>query len=528
LGERKLPRATKLTWQAGAGKRSGRWRKKYRGKVYYFDGGYGKSDRDSYDAAVKQWELEKLKADSSQPRKYQQAYEKEIETWEQVLNWAKRHGDLETAQTGFAKLQKLRAAMEAPLLSPLPPEDRFHSTFEPATVVLPENILEQVAQSLTTEDFKFSEVPQPSLEERKRHARDLDGSPLRIQREIWTDRLESQQRKSTLCQNTVGEFVQEFLRFKEGQADQEKLSLGRVYAIRLHLNHFQDWIGQDVSVTDIDGQVLRNYHSKLIDMIKQHEKKKGGSQTKSTSTWTSTTARHYLVTVKSFVRWLWEIEAIPKLPRVLGSKSTTLNISATTPVAVTFDDAEVQQLLTHATGRTKLYVLLMLNCGMTQKDIADLLKSEVDLNSGRIIRKRSKTDHFESVPTVNYLLWPETLSLLKQFMDHGNSSLALLNSSGSPLWKERYGENGKYCKTDNIKNAFDRLKKDLNIDKPLKSLKKSSSTKLRDNDRFNGLEDLFLGHAPQKMSDKHYTTPPQQLLDTAISWLAVQYKLEPS
>jgi len=522
-----LPRATKLTWQAGAGERSGRWRKKYRGKIYYFDGGYGKTDREAYEAAVRRWELEKLKADASQPRKYEQAYETAIDTWEQVLNWAKRHGDLETAQTGFEKLQKLRAALEAPLLSPLPPEDRFGSTFEPVTVAFPEDFLEQTARSLANGEVKFTEVPQPSAKDRMRHAQDLDGSPLRIQREVWDDRLESQQRRATLRRNTVEEYVQEFLRFKEGQADQDELSLGRVYAIRLHLTHFQEWIGQNTSVTEIDGQILRNYHSKLLEMIKQNAKKKtGNSRAKGTTAWTSTTARHYLVTMKSFVRWLWEIEAIPTLPRVLGSKSTTLNISAVTPVTVTFDDAEIQRLIEHATGRTKLYMLLMLNCGMTQKDVADLLKSEVDLKAGRIIRKRSKTDQFESVPTVNYLLWPATLTLLKQFMDDGESRLALLNSNGSPLWTERYGENGKYSKTDNIKNAFDRLKKELKINKPLKSFKKSSATKLRGNERFNGLEDLFLGHAPQKMSDKHYTAVPLQLLDTAISWLAEQYKLE--
>jgi hypothetical protein len=65
----------------------------------------------------------------------------------------------------------------------------------------------------------------------------------------------------------------------------------------------------------------------------------------------------------------------------------------------------------------------------------------------------------------------------------------------------------------------------LGLPKPLKSLKKTSSSKLRDHEKFNGLEDLFLGHAPQKMSDKHYTTAPQKLLDSAIRWLASEYGL---
>ena len=48
-------------------------------------------------------------------------------------------------------------------------------------------------------------------------------------------------------------------------------------------------------------------------------------------------------------------------------------------------------LVTNTSDRTKLYILLMLNCGMTQKDVADLQKTEVDWDAGYISRKRSKT-----------------------------------------------------------------------------------------------------------------------------------------
>jgi hypothetical protein len=103
----------------------------------------------------------------------------------------------------------------------------------------------------------------------------------------------------------------------------------------------------------------------------------------------------------------------------------------------------------------------MLNCGMTQKDIADLAIAEVDWDEGRIIRKRSKTGDCESVPTVNYKLWPETFRLLRQERAQDSSELVLLNSNGSPLWTEQISAAGKYQKTDNVKNAFDRLQHGL-------------------------------------------------------------------
>lgn len=255
-----------------------------------------------------------------------------------------------------------------------------------------------------------------------------------------------------------------------------------------------------------------------------------------------------MTTVKSFVRWLWQSNAIPTLPRILDGRSQMLRITRPRPGIVTFEKEEIKALLADASDRTKLYILLMLNCGMTQKDISDLLASEVDWNEGRIIRKRSKTEEHENVPVVNYKLWPETFRLLQQERDAESEDRVLLNSSGGHLWSEEITKDGKYKKNDNVKNAFDRLrtvkqakvspkgrrkasamKKERamksTIDKPLKSLKKTSASLLRDNAQFSSLEDLFLGHAPQKMSDKHYAKVPQNLLDQAVEWLGKEYGL---
>ncbi len=210
---------------------------------------------------------------------------------------------------------------------------------------------------------------------------------------------------------------------------------------------------------------------------------------------------------------------------MLDGKKGPLVISISTPKAVVFTNVEVRKLLKAASDRTKLYILLMLNCGMTQKDVSDLKFEEVDWKAGRITRKRSKTFDQENVPTVSYLLWAETLRLLEQEQSSEGSGRVLRNANGSELCTEMLGEAGKYKKSDNVKNAFDRLCKKTGIKKPLKSLKKTSASLLRDNERFQGLEGLFLGHAPQSMSDKHYTLVPGKLLDQAILWLESQYRI---
>jgi hypothetical protein len=76
-----------------------------------------------------------------------------------------------------------------------------------------------------------------------------------------------------------------------------------------------------------------------------------------------------------------------------------------------------------------------------------------------------------------------------------------------------------------VRKAFDRLREKTGINKPPKSLKKTSASLIRNNGRYTSLEGLFLGHAPQSMSDKHYTVAPQTLLDEAITWLGTEYGL---
>jgi integrase len=505
-----MPRSVKLSWQPGAADstRMGRWRKKYKGKVYYFPGGRGKSDRDAYDAAIAAWEQLKGKIDITTPRRHQRAYEAAIDQWEQVLAWSNKYGDREHADQAVEKLTSLRRRFMATKLSPLTRSDSFESNFDP---VVDPKLLQEMVLSHQAKGEPL-EGPPLLLKPSQKIIDAMDGSPSRIAREIWRDRLAVQDRKAASPDESLGSYTKIFLKVKENEAKANQVSVGRVYALRLHLDHFRDWLGKDTAVKDIDGGVLARYHAHLLEKI-------------ASGKWTPTTAGHYMTTVKEFVRWLSATDAIPKLPRIMAEKSKLLAITKPATKIVVFTKEEVASLLTEASDRTKLYILLMLNCGMTQKDVSDLLVSEVDWDDGRIIRKRSKTSGEENVPVVNYKLWRETFRLLEQERAADSKERVLLNSNGSPIWSEEITNDGKYQKTDNIKNAFDRLRKETKIAKPLKSLKKTSASLLRDNEKFSNLEGLFLGHAPQSMSDKHYAKLPQTLLDQAVQWLENEYGL---
>ncbi|MCG6156366.1 tyrosine-type recombinase/integrase [Rubinisphaera margarita] len=507
-----MPRKFQLTWQAGSNGRDGRWRKKYKGRIYYFNSGRGKYDQEAYKAAIKEWEEIKFRVDREQPRKHLQDFERAIDEWEQVLAWSNRHGDQQMAARAYEKLDSLKTRIAAPVLKPLKNDDWFADQFTLPTIEIADDQLQRAKDDLAAGNLKFKfSSPFPSQE-----PIDVVNSwytdPLQVSKEVWSDRLKQQHRRTALGDDSLECQSNAYSRQKQQQADSGQLSVGRAYSVRLHLTYFQDWAGKDTSVSEIDGSLLLKYQSHLLDNVSQ----KG---------WTRTTANHYLKTLKAFMRWLWQTEIISTLPRVLDGKAGPLRINVNPPAVVVFTLEEISTLLNTATDRTKLYILLMLNCGMTQKDISDLQTTEVDWIEGRIIRKRSKTSQFDNVPKVSYLLWNATFRLLQQERSKNEEGRVLVNVNGAPLLTETLEENGKLKKTDNIKNAFDRLRNRLEITKPLKSFKKTSASLLRDSERFQSLEDLFLGHAPEKLSDKHYTKVPTNLLDTAVSWLEEQYGL---
>jgi integrase len=342
---------------------------------------------------------------------------------------------------------------------------------------------------------------------------DLDVSdPLAMERAVWSDRLQVMQR--TVPQElTLKSFIEQFINDKTASASAGELSAARVYALQLHLNDFADWAGHSLPVVEISGQTLSDFRLELLKKLKKND-------------WSRTTANDRLVTVKSFVRWLWQIEAIPALPRIMDGKSAALKIGTSSAEIVIFTKDEISTLLTNASDRTRLYTLLMLNCGMTQKDVSDLQHSEVDWEAGKITRKRSKTRKHENVPVVCYVLWSETLRLLKLERSQIEAGNVLLNENGGRILWDEVTVDGKYRKNDNIKNAFDRLRRKTNIKKPLKSLKKTSATLIRGNPAFASLESLFLGHSGKTIAHRHYAQPPQNLLDQAIRWLATEYGVE--
>ena len=317
----------------------------------------------------------------------------------------------------------------------------------------------------------------------------------------------------SLCEDeptdrSVGSQVERFLARKLIKVDAGEIAPGRYESYRCEIEAFRDWIQAETLVQSITAAVLEDY---LMHLHKQVARRVIAPKT----------AAGRLSTAKQFIRGLWEIDLI-ELPKNIDGRKMRIKIPP--PDKKTIPLPDLKKILRGAGDRMRLYLLLMLNCGLTQTDIAQLRLDEVDWKTGRIKRKRSKTRDHERVPEVNYLLWPETLRLLRHYRsDH--EALVLLNADNRPLRTERIVD-GRNKVNDAIKNAYWRLQQQTKTKYPLKLFRKTAATLLASHEVYAKFVQHFLGHAPTTIADRHYVVPSQEQFDHAVRWLGQQISVE--
>ncbi len=332
---------------------------------------------------------------------------------------------------------------------------------------------------------------------------------------IWLDRFnqigKDEASTETPLQDTIKTHIEDYLRDRKAGQKQGAMSLGSLQTLTHRLNVFTKWVDGEAPIETINELLLREFYLYLVDELDK------GSISRST-------AKAVLANTKRFIKSRWELRLID-LPRNFDSKNLSIKDSPTTIIILTAN--EVDYLIKESQDRMRLYFLLMLNCGMTQKDIGVLQQAEVDWGDGRIVRARTKTrSQSKNVPVVNYRLWDDTFRLLKQERsDHPN--LALTNEDGGILWQEKITDKSGYAKLDNIKCMYERYCKTLEIKlKPLKLLRKTGASKLEEHEAFGRYAQHFLGHAPRSVADRHYVKPSPDQFDKAVAWLGKEFGFE--
>jgi integrase len=421
------------------------WKKKYKGKVHYL-GPYGvKRTRETHDAAFKEWLELKTQIDAEAK--------------------ASEHTEPAAVQVPLPSYEPERNVDLDSLKTVKVQDSAIISYGKPVKVLYP------VDARYVNPDGSLKSEPQVS--------RDLK----------------------------LSTSISGFLARKQAQAQAGERSTDRVDALRVHLEHFQNWFDAKKSIKKLSPQVLEEYHTHLI-------RGKGSAYTK----------RDRFAALKQFVRWLAEQGRIP-LPANIDSKDFTFRIEAKT--IKTMPVEELQALLEASSDRVRLYLLLMANAGMQQTDIAELRAKDVDLKKGTITRVRSKTAHHASAPTITYKLWPETLKLLKKekVKRATGDARILVNENGLSLVRRVIKEDGKLKRLDNIKSAIDRVYRTMKAEKggkapslPPKHIRKTCATLLAGEYDISIATD-YLADVPSGVMARHYVKPDQAKFDKAIMWL---------
>jgi integrase len=292
-----------------------------------------------------------------------------------------------------------------------------------------------------------------------------------------------------------------------GVCQSGQMSEGRFDAYCRNIRAFTGWIGEQTAIDAIDEAKLEGFFTHLTDKVGAGD-------------YSPNYAHTLMMTAKQFISRLAELKLIP-LPGNIRSHRFRFNHSAPTKIE-TFTVEELRAMLAACNGfsdKTQLYILLQLNCGFYQHDLAELQQDEVDWKHGTITRRRSKTRE-RGGPLVTYRLWPETFELLKKHRA-GEGELALTTDEGNPL--VRYWiEEGKMRRYDCIHSAWTRLAEKMKLPKMrlgMKHLRKTSATLLGQHPLYKFYALHFLADSPRHVADRHYVIPSDEEFFTALEWL---------
>jgi integrase len=310
--------------------------------------------------------------------------------------------------------------------------------------------------------------------------------------------------KAPAAGRSVAEHVGEWENFLRSTCRAGQMSEGRFDAYCRNIDVFTRWAGPESAIDAIDESKIEGYFTHLSVQV-------------SAGKYSPSYAHTLLMTAKQFISRLAERKLIP-LPGNIRSRRLRFNHSAPRTIE-TFTAEEVRAMLAAAVGdRMHLYLLLMLNCGMYQNDIAELRKDEVNWSKGTVTRGRSKTRERRG-PVVTYKLWPETFVLLKQYRSDGD--LVLVTDKGKPL--VRYWIEGESMRRyDMVQAGWVRLTKKMKAGKirlGMKHLRKTAASTLAGHPQFKFYANHFLADSPKTVADSHYVVRSEPEFFAALSWL---------
>ena len=213
--------------------------------------------------------------------------------------------------------------------------------------------------------------------------------------------------------------------------------------------------------------------------------------------------------IHQFVQWLddsgrWTAPA--KLEKVFRIRKRFTRSELSDTCRITLLDFAL--IYKRANDRMRCMLLVALNCGQTQTDLATLQRSHVD--AGRLSRARHKTGVAGS-----WMLWTRTSDALSA-LPTTSATLQFSTHAGTPLI--HYSNSSK---VDGITQSFQVACRHAQVKAGFRTIRKLGAQMIRD---VGGLEaaQMYLSHAGHSVAEVHYTHPVHENLDAALRAVEMQ------
>jgi integrase len=270
------------------------------------------------------------------------------------------------------------------------------------------------------------------------------------------------------------------------------------------ISRFRKWVGESAPLNRIDEKLLSDFFNHLAGEVGEGKMKVGY-------------AHQIMLYTKSFITRQWECRRI-ELPRNIKSRALSIRVPAQ-PIEV-LSLADITSFYKRGSPLLATCILLSLNCGFNQVDIATLKHSEVDWDHGTITKRRVKTGGYDNVPTITWKLWPTTWRHLQENRSK-HPELVLLGRKDRKLIQGAGLE-----RVDVIGKMWRYVRKRLGKKLEYKLLRKTASSTLACHPIYGRYAQYFLCHSASNVADRHYVKPSQKQFDEAIAWLGEQLGFE--
>ncbi|HWL08428.1 MAG TPA: tyrosine-type recombinase/integrase [Planctomicrobium sp.] len=450
------------------------WKKKHEGKTHYF---HHPLTQAGYQDALLDWVKLKASIDSKRPNAH--VWHSHRELFQQVQKYWQQFGipkpERKLAEQVDSFLAFIETKLEDTQLSSLIP---FHE--------------------FTGNQFK-SEFVVGGVLSRFGQIRELP--------EKWQDRISRLTKKEMMKEpQTIDYWLEKYLSRIEqrgGKYIVEKTAKDRQFK----LIHLKKWADLQAHVSTIDDKWLEQYHDTVDSKVSDSTGKLLSKSSK----------EGYFKAVKMFIRWAATQSGCDlRLPANIDNRESGFRETSGTGRKREEKKKKLwtrEEFITTLEKIPKPYntaLILMLNCGFRHVDVSELRKSDVHLDSGRIVVQRNKLNQQDRAPVISYPLWNKSIELLQATM--GDRELVFQNSDGGKI-------------EGSLKTWWTRNKKEYG-NKRLDYLRKTGSTIIAKYDR--NLDEMYLGENLSTTARVHYSFhdgDPNQALDDAIRFLGSEFGL---